>query len=132
MSAGEFVVVQVYSDHATWQDYSRCTAAEAQRFMASRTGKSVNRAKHWITGDLLSERQLTVMATLSPSQWADRPPTDADHWTVEVEWATAGGEARYQERFVAAWTGPAWQDLVNDLARESAETGDRVESLKLR
>lgn len=135
MSAGEYVVVQVFTkydgaEEGRWLDYCRTYPFEAMQFLAQHTGY---RAVHWIRKEVvLSTRQLKVMAEMVPPQWMERPPTDGDHWTVDVEWATAGGEARYQERFVDGWTGPGWQDLVNDLAREAAETGDRVESLKLR
>lgn len=74
MSANEFVVIQVWtryegSTDGRWLDYSRCTAAEALRYMTSK-----QRAKHWISGDELTVSQLERM-TVAPELWESKPPT---------------------------------------------------------
>lgn len=143
MSTNEFVVIQVWQAyvhgsngvdigfHGRWLDYSRCSAAEALSFLP---GKPDGRFRpvHWIGKEaVLSERQLLIMARHSPSQWANAPAPDGDHWTVDVVWHDGPASERVQVRFVGAWTGEPWRDLIEDLAAESAESGETVVSLKL-
>lgn len=83
---GEFVVVQIKAaDGDSWMDYSRCTAAEARGFLAGKPEWELSRwrAKHWITGNLLSKEQLGCMSVY-PDGFNEREPRE--WWRVTMTW----------------------------------------------
>ena len=84
MSAGEYVVIQVWSKsydsaEASWLDYSRCTASQALSFLADRNRPDTvhrYRAVHWIYSEIvLNDRQLREMAQHGRTEtYAGKPP----------------------------------------------------------
>lgn len=66
-----------------WMDYSRTDAATALRYWTRQEYITQGRlrAKHWISGDVLSSAQLEVMAE-DPNGYEDRPPRE--WWLVKL------------------------------------------------
>lgn len=91
MSALEFVVVEIHSIRSGgWTDYARCSASEAMTFL---TGQfpSDYRAKHWISGERLSFRQLRDM-TDEPERWENKAPLTFSHtWVLQNSFEIADG-----------------------------------------
>lgn len=81
MTEHEYVVVQVWTPYepaspgleGRWLDYSRTTAQEAMVRLPSMGERF--RAKHWITGEVLSASQLATMAE-HPGWFADHAPKE--------------------------------------------------------
>lgn len=81
MSALEFVVIEINSTRTGgWSDYSRCRASEAITFLAEQMPRDY-RARHWITGESLSFRQLREM-TVEPEVWENKAPATYSHTRI--------------------------------------------------
>lgn len=76
---GDFVVIQIKSERTggEWLDYARTDAGTARMHMAAMTRDNREyRAKHWITGDLLTPGQLGTMA--EHLEWFEEQPPPAE------------------------------------------------------
>lgn len=91
MSALEFVVVEMNSPRlGRWADYSRCTASEALVFLSDHF-PSDYRAKHWISGELLTFGQLREM-TEEPEAWENKAPLKFSHsWVLRNSFQIGDG-----------------------------------------
>lgn len=106
MSTGEFVVIQVWREsdiNAGWQDYSRCTAAQAIEHVERNADVSKWRAVHWISKDRLNDRQLRTMADADAlgAQWETKAPPSYD-WDYILSQAedVPGNDGRWKRAVI--------------------------------